>query len=337
MDAAQPGTDAGATDCFQTRMFGQRCFANVNGSLLASMFVTDSSCTAVIPQPSGGPDVCAVVADAITISGLATATGSRALLLLAHQLTIESTGALEAIAMGGQPAAGAGTCLADSGNGDASGFGAGGGGGSFQSLGGIGGSNSTSAEGGGPSVARGRTVLAAGCAGGAGGSGKIANASGAGGAGGGAVYLAADAITIDGSVFAYGLGGDGGAAWGGGGGGGSGGMIVIDGQTVTIGSAALLLATGGGGGGGANSSVAGDPGSAPSAMAPAIGGAGGGAATYAGSGGQGSVDQTPAQSGFAGLANNGTGGGAGGGAGWIVVPADASNSGTIFPAAVPFP
>ena len=70
-------------------------------------------------------------------------------------------------------------------------------------------------------------------------------ASLAGGAGGGIVYIAADTVSVSGSIRSNGAAGTSGS-WAGGGGGGAGGYINLVGKSVTLGSS--ITATGGSGG-----------------------------------------------------------------------------------------
>lgn len=337
------GGDAGAADgagatCFATHMLGTFCFGTVAAMFAPTAIDTDGNCDAVVQRTGRPGDLCVLAADQIMIGGDVIATGSRGLVLLAHDLEI--AGMLEATAqqtgVTGQIAVapGAGNCIAPAGTIIAGESGTGGAGGSMQLQGGAGGGDggAGAATLPGPSVSD--AVFLAGCDGGDGGEGYAGIAPGSGGAAGGAVYLfGSTMIDLTGSVLAFGLGGQGGDATSGGGGGGSGGMIVLDGPLV-LGMDAVLLATGGGGGGGGGAAGAsGGNGSAPQLGQPGTAADGGSAGNSGGDGGDGGVDGTTKTAGFPGSAGVGGGGGGGGAPGWILMYPDLVAA-TAYPAAV---
>ena len=321
---AGPGRDAGQV-CFATRMLGTFCFPDVVDTFAPTAIDTDGNCTTTVQRAGRPGDLCVLAARTIEIAGDVTATGSRGVVLLAHDLqisgTLDATAQPTGVAQQFVIAPGAGHCTAPMGMAVAAQAGTGGAGGSMEQRGGIGGGNggngnSTASD---PGVADG--MFLAGCAGGPGGKGYVGTMPGAGGAAGGAVYLSGTTIDITGSVLAFGLGGAGGDDSSGGGGGGSGGMIVIDGA-LTHGMDAGLLATGGGGGGGgdATNGSSGGSGFAPQVSDPGSAADGGTAGTSAGQGGDGGIGSgTIAGPGLQGAAGQGGGGGGGGGAGWILM------------------
>jgi hypothetical protein len=152
-----------------------------------------------------------------------------------------------------------------------------------------------------------------------------------GGGGGGGVMLVScqGRVTIDGTVYANGGGGEGGATLAGvstsGGGGGAGGHILVQAVDVMITSLSQIYANGGGGGGGLGSGVShpGEDGSR-TALAGAPGGLGG---TGAGEGGTGGYRDHPPGAGGGDIISGAAGsyGGGGGAAGIfeIAMPAGA--------------
>ncbi|MFC1653586.1 hypothetical protein ACFL1M_01950 [Patescibacteria group bacterium] len=92
--------------------------------------------------------------------------------------------------------------------------------------------------------------------GGAGGGSYTDYTSGSGGDGGGVVYIAADTITVSGSVSSD--GNNGGNSTRPAGGGGSGGSVKLMGNTLTLGSSLVTAENGAGGSGGGNGGAGGD-------------------------------------------------------------------------------
>jgi len=281
---------------------------------------------------SGGDNVCALAANAITLKQGVTlsAHGARPLVLLGHSITINGTIDVASRingSLGGQrgPASGVLGCSP----GVAATNSGGGGGGGFGGAGGKGGD-----EGGSPITTGGATgnaislmALRGGCDGGRGGdSSATGGPPGVGGAGGGAVWIASDMgslvigpgakINASGAGGARGIGSA--AADDGGAGGGSGGLIVLQAPSIMLDPSAQIFANGGGGGGGAEAGKSGHDGSDPTG--PSSGGAGRQGGSAAGAGGSGYSLLALGLNGADGDPNvHRGGGGGGGGAGAIRV------------------
>jgi hypothetical protein len=347
-DDAPPGmTCAGSLlrHCEPTQTIMGKTLTIAGGA--AQLIDTDAAegmgCDRVLSQ-AGGPEVCALVYDVVTIDGTVTAVGSRPLAIYAMS-SLEIGGTIDVSSHAGSASLGAGadgTCR--SANGAAmptvSAMHAGGGaGGSFGMLGGAGGAgeNMTVTAMPGPAFA-GTLYVRGGCGGGKGGAGAHVVASAAGGGGGGGLYLATNgAATISGKLLANGAGGAGGLGdtstggdFHGGGAGGSGGLIVVEGM-VTVAAGGLVMATGGAGGGGSYSTSAGGAGEDPDPTKPLLGASGGmSGLSGTGVGGVGGA-KSAAGAGAYSTTGGGGGGGGGGGAGIVRLPANATIAGTQVP------
>ena len=302
-----------------------------NGELITTMA---ESCDFVVNQ-TGGPSVCVVVAQNITLGGALVARGQLPLVLIATDtLTLLDGGLISVDSRHGSVRNGAGandTACAlpvPGASPTATQGGGGGAGGSFGTIGGGGGNGQGGVAGGTPAPAL--AVLAAvrgGCKGGGG--GMFGGTSTGSGSSGGAVYLIAGReLTIAGTIDASGEGGDGTSpsatgAGTGGGAGGSGGLIGLDAPHITLASTAKLVANGGGGGGGSDGGTGGasgmNGGESNLAGPPPFVAKGGLGASASGAGGQG-ADALSAAGKGAGASTNviySAGGGGGGGAGFI--------------------
>jgi hypothetical protein len=309
-------------------VFDQVCVEPPSSPLMLTTRTIDTSrmtapspCVAYSAIPA--VDACVIAGSSITIPGNHTVTviGDRPLILFATgSITISGVldGSSHRQGTTG-PGADTGPCSTHIMIPSAGSVGDGGGGfgGSFGAPGNNGGNGGLAGQGGVAAPAFNTTTLRGGCLGGEGAGGK----AGAAGHGGGAVLLiAAQTLTIDGTVNASGSGGSGGSASSGGGGGGSGGMIVLDAASVN--TPGKCFANGGGGGEGGNAFVdgnAGDEASAPNAT-----GTGGSGTFLGGNGGAGGSGTTSSGApGFNGelvpLTNVGGGGGGGAGAGIIKI------------------
>lgn len=311
----------------------------------------DSRC--VTRVQSGGPDICLLYFEAVSIPQGANLRvyGNRPV-ALAARTTFSLHGELDISTRRTRlfrPAAGRnGPCNPHMSTPvSATGGGGGGAGGSFRNVGGDGGdgnaSNSIGGRAGAALVLP--TVLRGGCPGQAGASGRAdGTGGGEGGPSGGAGYLyAKGALTISGVLYATGSGGAGGAGGGGGsaggggggGGGGSGGMVVIESATsTTITNLGRVLTNGGGGGEGGDyaANVAGQPGADAYSGAAAPGGASG---SVVGDGGRGATFSGSSER-PAGLGHSSAGGAGGGGGstGFIIVRGpNRQLSGTMVPPA----
>jgi hypothetical protein len=320
-----PG-DGGAS-CFGTGLLANLCLAQAPAGTVAftadvtidTATVGTGNCGAIVAQP-GGPSLCVVAADSISVAAKVRAQGPNPLVLIANT-TIDISGALRVDSdRGGVIGAGAQTtCSSGDGANGMQGAGGGGGGGSFGTAGGDGGKGENTV----PGTAGATTTPAfvrGGCAGGKGGTGDGGGGAGAGGAGGGAVYVIASSITISGTVDASGAGGAAGTAGanssGGGGGGGAGGLIAFDAPSITASSAAAIFANGGGGGGGGGNqpSNVGSSGSDPTGyQAGGTGGNGGAGGGGGGGNGYGAGGAAKTGSNFSSMYCGGGGGGGGGG------------------------
>jgi hypothetical protein len=307
-------------------------YVPANGELLTSV---PENCDFVVNQ-TGGPSVCVIVAQNITLGGTLSARGSGIPLVViaTDTLTVLDTAKISVDSRHGEARLGAGAndgaCMAPgAGASPTAGQGGGGGaGGSFGTAGATGGGGNGGVAGGLPTLPL--ATLAAvrgGCRGGGG--GVFGAPAAGGGASGGAVYLIAGReLVIAGTIDASGEGGDGGkpsssTSGGGGGAGGSGGLIGLDAPHITLASTARLVANGGGGGGGADGGTpgaAGQDGHESDLSGPlpfvAVGGDG---ATAGGAGGQGANVATAASEGAVAKPTpvSSGGGGGGGGAGII--------------------
>ena len=348
-DAPQGG-EAGDT-CFGSGLVKNVCLTSApTGSLSLSIAINTATvgspnCTSLEPQ-SGGPPLCVIAADSITIDTGRTvsAIGVNPLVLVANT-TIAINGTLDVASHGSGGAIGAGaqtTCGAatiNGTNGSGGNGGGGGAGGSFGTTGANGGKGHNHIGAGVAGAATTPAVLVGGCPGGAGGAGDGGGGAGTGGGGGGAVYLIANgSITIGGTLDASGSGGGGGSgglnSGGGAGGGGAGGFIGLDSPTITV--SGSVFANGGGGGGGngdqpdKGGTAGGDP-IAPATQATAGQGGGGGGAN----GGKGFATAGAPGAG-SNVGNCSTspgcgGGGGGGGAGIIRQYRGTVSGGTVSP------
>lgn len=307
-------------------------YVPANGELLTS---TPENCDFVVNQ-TGGPSVCVIVAQNITLGGTLSARGNGIPLVViaTDTLTMLETGKISVDSRHGEVRLGAGandTACMTAGAGAspaAAQGGAGGAGGSFGTIGGVGGGGYGGTAGGLPALPFATlATVRGGCRGGGG--GVFGAPAAGGGASGGAVYLIAGReLVIAGTIDASGEGGDAGkpsgsTSGGGGGAGGSGGLIGLDAPRVTLASTARLVANGGGGGGAADGGTMGLAGqngreSDLSGSPPFIA-AGGEGATAGGAGGQGADGATAAGPGGSAKATpiSSGGGGGGGGAGII--------------------
>jgi hypothetical protein len=324
-----PPIDAPPPPCFNTGLLGKLCLSAtpIDVTLSSPINTSDAKvCTQTATQSGSAPDLCVIAGKTITVQGNVTATGNRALVLVAVEtLTVAAGATLDASSTTANPrrtGAGAnqGTCDPPSKPQD-SGQGAGAaGGGSLATQGSDGGDGNTNggtAQGGNAGKAQAApTVLRGGCAGGRGGSSFVVANGGTGGDGGGALYLiAGTSIAITGDVFASGAGGDGGGAQSGGGGGGTGGMIGLDAPVVASGASITIngrvVANGGAGASGGGGMGAGNPGKDGTTTTWNTAAAGGGGGGTGGGGGPGTAvnSANPANG---GNSNNGGGGGGGG-------------------------
>ncbi|HET7503063.1 MAG TPA: hypothetical protein VFK02_18710 [Kofleriaceae bacterium] len=287
---------------------------------------TSSLCVPYTSTPH--VDACVITGQSITIppGNTISVIGRRPLILFATG-SITISGVLDAASHQGG-ASGPGNNLGCPTTGftnpaDGGITGGGGWGGTFGTAGGNGG-NGAAGSGGIAPPAFPPTTLRGGCPGSDGANGA-GNGRGFHGRGGGAVaLLAAQTITIDGTLNASGAAGRGADARGGlfnstsgsgGGGGGSGGMIVLEAGAVN--TPGKCFANGGGGGEGATTSDGGD---GHESIAPDTAGDGGiGGADRGGDGGHGAFGTTGSAPGGNGSANSGGGGAGGGGAGVIKV------------------
>jgi hypothetical protein len=293
---------------------------------------TDADCQLVRPQPAG-PELCIIAGTTVNITGTANlVTGARPLVLIATDSISVAAAAVIDVSSRSTTRVGAGaneaTCAAPtSGQNSVATSGAGGAGaGGFGTIGGDGGNGSVAKGIGG--IAAAPTFLRGGCKGADGGDAGTVQ-GGAGGNAGGAIYfIAGNAITIDGSIFASAAGGRGGGIRAGGGGGGSGGMIGLDAPTITIGATGIVAANGGGGGGGGGSGGIGNAGGDGSTLSytTAASAGGGGVDTNTttptrngGNGGVGAAMNAAGALGGNSLSTGAGGGGGGGGVGVIWV------------------
>jgi hypothetical protein len=345
MCVGKPLADAGvngppdAGNCYGTGIV-KLCLASAPSKSWTLVNVTpvNTDSDARCEDPVGSPGNCCVIAaTSITIQKNATlqATGSKPLVLVATDAIQTMAGGTIDVRSRRGAAAGAGAdpmvgCTTDAAPSTSNGSGGGGAGGSFAGVGGTGGfANGNGDTGGVPGRAAGLvTTLRGGCRGQAGaGAGMLV-----GGHGGGAVFLiAANAITVAGSILAGGEGGDGGTPNAGGSGGGAGGMIGFDAPSITL--TGMLAANGGGGGEGGGSVNPGMSGADSTTTAAAPGGIN--ATTNGGGGGDGAAGEMAGAGvdGQGGILapSTGGGGGGGGGAGVIAVPVMANLGGAISP------
>ena len=308
---------------------------------LPSTIDTASSELCLQAQPSGWtqagqPASCFIVGDQIVATAPVRVTGTRPLVLVAHdEMRLETLLDVashrdELDGPGANPAAcGAGSLPQSANSG-----GGGGAGGSFQTIGGLGGDGMVGVPGGTPAPAvSAPPFLRGGCGGQRGGDGAQQNSSKPG-AGGGAVYIAAERITATNAVInASGAGASGIGSKCGGSGGGSGGMIVLWVRSGFSANSAFFVANGGGAAaGGAASPMPDAPGADPDPtmpLAPATGGVVGGAR-----GGNGYARGIAASAGAYSVDHGG--GGGGGGAGFILSNRMISSN-SISPPMTPLP
>ena len=148
---------------------------------------------------------------------------------------------------------GGGGGTSSEGGGQCSNGGGGGGNGAAGTSGVVSGGGGTAGVGGGTSGAADLTTLTLGGGGGGGGRGPgVSGNAGDGGDGGGAVFIFANVITVDGSIYTNGAAGGDGTDEGSGGGGGGGGSVLIQAKTATLGTNKITASAGGGGGSGFN-------------------------------------------------------------------------------------
>ena len=336
--------------CYGTGMVKDICFPQPpttalvvsNNVIVDTAMVGGANCTTIVAQ-NGGPSLCVIAKQSITIGLGATlsATGANPLVLIAAG-SIDITGTLDVSSHRSGNVVGAGarsTCTSGNGNNaNAPPAGGGGGaGGSFKGAGANGGQGRGQTAGGTPAAASNPGVLLGGCAGGRGGTGAGGGGAGNGGAGGGAVYvIAGSSIKIMGSIKASGAGGTEGTggldSGGGAGGGGSGGMIGLDAPVIQL--LGTIAANGGGGGGGNGDDFdrPGQPGGETMLPgAPATGGNGGNGG--GGNGGAGFAQPIAPAGGSNGSNPYCGGGGGGGGSGVIRVfgVAPGSVTGAVSP------
>lgn len=281
----------------------------------------------------GGPELCVIAGEMVSVSAALSVTGSRPLVLVGTK-KITVMGSIDASSGESKTGPGAQLTCGTAGNGTGTVSGAGGGAGaSFAFAGGgaaPGGSINTTAHPPDPPISA-LTNVRGGCPGYSGG---YASASGntsvaLGGAGGGAVYLiAGEEIAQTGTINASGSGGQGGPTRGGGGGGGSGGVIVLDAPTIAV--SGYLIARGGGGGSGGSDT---NPGFRGHEATDTVSDVKGGMMQTVGSGsglgwpGCGAPTGTTGGTNSAGTAGAG-GGGGGGACGFILVFATAYTQAT---------
>jgi hypothetical protein len=313
---------------------------------------TDASCTHVIPQGNGKPELCVIHAASISVASGVTVrgVGSRPLVFVSSaSITIDGRidvssarangGTAESIGAGGEAVAcGAFAKDPDS---DAGGGGGGAGGGfSGQGADGATGDNGNGKAGrAANSIPGGESTFArGGCRGQTGGgSGGSANGGdgGAGGPPGGALYLAAAgdiSITASGRVTAQGGGGQGGGSLAGGGGGGSGGWLTL--EATKLHRLGVVSANGGGGGEGGEYVTAPLPAKVPGSdgsdgLSNGAAAPGGDNVLIGGRGGDGSAGSNR-KGGGAGASFDG-GGGGGGGAGYVRLLGTVDGAGVLSP------
>lgn len=259
--------------------------------------------------------------DALTLAAVATLRGEGSMpLVIAAWGNIEIAGTINFDSRrGGPPGAGANPAACENsgatqGGSDSSG-GGGGGGGGFGGNGGNGGdgdNNGSESSGGagGAGLLQAPTEVRGGCPSASGGSGLTAAAETS--AGGGAIQLTSKTkLSIGGSIFSGGAGGEGGPtnSRAGGTGGGSGGFVGLEAPIIEINDAAVIVANGGGGGEGTSSSRTGADGQdSRHTLARASGGDGN--SDFGTGGGQGGADTTlTGESVTTSLASGGGGGG----------------------------
>jgi hypothetical protein len=295
----------------------------------AAAINTNTACQVVQAQPDG-PELCLIGATTIDVTGTANlVTGARPLVLVAtNTITIAAGAVLDASSRGttrtGAGANDARCAAATAGQNSVATSGAGGAGaGGFGTIGGDGG-NGAVAKGTGGAAAM-PMFVHGGCKGADGGDAGTVQGGAGGNAGGGIYLIAANAITIDGSIFASAAGGRGGGIRAGGGGGGSGGLIGLESPMINISAMGIVAANGGGGGGGGGTATAagsGGDGSTTSYTAAASAGGGGtdgNATTPTRNGGNGGVGAAVTAAGALGGNSTATGAGGGGGGGGVGV------------------
>ena len=325
--AGAGGSDTLFTPCFAAAPTGD--------VVLGGTIDTDSSNLCSVQHQSGGPDVCVVAGNTLTVQQNFRASGSRPLVLAAvTDLTVKAMLDISGGAQTAAAGANSGDCLGTAPGGDDATSPGGGGGGALGAPSASGGAGFAGATGGaGTGLIATPTFVRGGCDGKKGGT-KGSAAGGAGGTAGGALYLiAGNSVDVQGSgtIAAPGGGGMGGASGGAGGGGGaSGGFVGLDAPDVSVDG--TIYANGGGGGGGAGIAGAGGTG-----QTGTLGNSAGGAATGGGgAGGTGGVGATGATGGKVPGSNDCGGGGGGGSIGIVWMNyTTATVTGTIVPDAIP--
>ena len=219
---------------------------------------TANNCTQIVSQ-TGGPELCVIAGDQITVNNVVVVTGARPLVLFAiDSITISGTLDLSSkrspARVGAAGNAGTTLCGTPTAAGANATGGGGGAGGTFGGRGGNGGTGNGGTGTRGVSAPIGTlTLVHGGCPGSKGGN----TGGGLAGAGGGAVYMiAGNQILVEGNVFAAGAGGSATTAvYSGGGGGGSGGLIGFQAPMVSV--TGIVSANGGGASAGASGAAQG--------------------------------------------------------------------------------
>ena len=261
---------------------------------VSTSFNTDSDCNGGVVAQGGGPEICVIRYDRISIAQGVTISvvGTRALAFVANTEVLVQ-GTLDISADAGRNGPGGG---GESGGVPTALFGGGGAG--MATPGGAGGAGAVA---GGAANAGAAVTLTDVLRGGA-------EAAARGGGGGGAATLIAcrGVVSVSGLIDAGGGGGSGGNSTDGGGGygGGTGGRVVLQGMRIEV--IGQMFANGGGGGAGTDSAARGQDGSR--SLTPAAGGIG---TNGAGSGGAGGVVAVPPADGQGASSPRSPGGGGG--------------------------
>jgi len=294
------------------------CFATLPTMdvVLGGTIDTDTSNLCSVQHQPGGPDVCVVAGNTLTVRQNFLATGSRPLVLAAvTDLTVMAMLDVSGGGTGKAAGANSGDCLGGAPGGDDAQSPGGGGGGALGAVSASGGAGFAGATAGaGTGLISTPAFVRGGCDGKKGGA-KGSTAGGAGGTAGGALYLiAGNSIDVmgAGTIAAPGGGGAGGTGGGGGGGGGaSGGLVGLDSPGVFV--EGTIYANGGGGGGGAGIGGGASPGQTGT-LGNSSGGSPSGGGGMGGNGGVGTSGAGPGSM----PASNDCGAGGGGGSIGIV-------------------
>jgi hypothetical protein len=303
-----------------------------NIALLANATInTDQDPRCVLQgQGAGAPQLCVMAGYDVRVDAQITVIGSHPLVLAAyHDLNITPKGNLVLTSPSGPPGAGANdpACHAPVAGGNGA---LGSGGGAGGSFGGTGGAGGTGDAGGAAAGTAGAPItpivrVIGGCKGSPGGDAGLTSGGTPGNGGGAVMLIAANKLTLAGTVTAGGGGGQP-AILAGGGGGGSGGFVGLDAPSYAI--TGRVTANGGAGASGGGPALNGGPGEA-GASSVTTAAAGGGAPLGGGAGGDGSI--AAQTSGLAGQGALNGGGGGGGGAGVILVKGAAPAVGSYSP------